>query len=305
MTYSKKLKNLLKSIFNRLPYIKTLHKLNSNSRFPAGHYYSSVVSLEEIKERQNEIWKENISSSIEGIDLNTKNQIDLLKDLSNYYSDLPFTETKTENRRYHYFNSYYSYTDAIILFLMIRHFKPEQIIEIGSGYSSALMIDTNILFFNERINLKFVEPYPDQRLNPMLEDLTNQNYEVIAEEVQKVEPERFKSLKTGDILFIDSSHVIKTGSDVNYILFEILPILQTGVLIHFHDIHFPFEYPKDWVFNGFGWNEAYFIKAFLMYNKQYEIILFSDYIQKHQKDAFSDMPLTNKDKGSSLWLIKR
>src|SRR5205814_62343 len=117
--------------------------------------------------------------------------------------------------------------------------------------------------------------------------------------------ETFEKLNSGDILFVDSTHVVKTGNDVNYILFEIIPRLKSGVLIHFHDIFYPFEYPKDWVFMGRNWNEDYFLKAFLMYNNEFEIILFSDYLHKHHKEIFKEMPLCYKNSGGNLWIRKK
>ena len=92
---------------------------------------------------------------------------------------------------------------------------------------------------------------------------------------------------------------------MNYILFDILPVLKSGVLIHFHDIFYPFEYPKEWVLSGRNWNEDYFLKAFLMYNNKFEIRLFSDYMHKHHKEAFIDMPLSYKNPGGNLWIEKK
>lgn len=305
MKTTKKIKNGLKGVLNKLPYVRTLHKLNKNSKFPAGHYYSPVVSLEDIKQRQNEIWSLEEISSIEGIDLNTSEQLSLIKSLSKFYEELPFPVRKEKGFRFSYYNSYYTYTDAIVLFGMIRNFKPTRIIEIGSGYSSALMLDTNEKFFQGKIQLTFIEPYSKDRLKLLIGDSKDQNLRIIEKDVQNVPIEVFNDLTEGDILFVDSTHVVKTGSDVNYILFEILPRLNKGVFIHFHDIHFPFEYPKDWVLNGFGWNEAYFLRTFMMYNSQFEIVVFADYLHKNHKEAFEDMPLTYKSTGSNFWIRKK
>jgi len=304
MKFSKLIKNKIKSVLNRLPYIKTLHELNANSKFPAGHYYSTVVSLDEIKKRQKEIWKPVVDKKIPGIDLRVNAQLELLKTLSVYYLEMPFKAEKQEGFRYNFFNRYYEYTDGIILYSLIRHFRPSQIIEIGSGYSSALMLDTSELFFDSSINLTFIEPYSNVRLKNLLKETDSQT-NIIESDVQLLDTSLFEKLESGDILFVDSSHAVKTGSDVNYILFEILPKLKKGVLIHFHDIHYPFEYPKEWVLNGFGWNETYFLKAFLMNNSSFEILLFSDYLLKFYKKNFSKMPLCDEGSGSSLWLIKK
>jgi hypothetical protein len=148
-----------------------------------------------------------------------------------------------------------------------------------------------------------VEPYPD-RLYSLLEQGDTNDVEIIQEMVQNVPLEQFEKLQADDMLFVDSSHVVKTGSDVGHILFSILPVLKSGVIIHCHDIFYPFEYPKDWVYQGRNWNEAYFLKSFLMYNKDFEILLFSDYLHRFYKNAFSLMQLCFHNWGGNLWLRK-
>lgn len=305
MKIKKRAKNIYKNLLNQLPYVKTLHRLSLNSRFPAGHYYSPVVSIDEIKKREPEIWKDVDRDGIPGIDLNTEEQLSLMTSFAGYYSEMPFTTEKRGNLRYRFKNDYYSYSDGIVLYSMIRHFKPKKIIEIGSGFSSANMLDTNNLFFNSKIDLTFIDPHPEERLIPFMTDTEKVRTTVIKNDIQLISLEIFKTLQKGDILFIDSTHVVKTGSDVNHILFEILPFIQSGVIIHFHDIFYPFEYPKDWVFKGFGWNEAYFLKAFLINNNQFKIRCFTDYLHIHHHPIFNEMPLAMKGSGSSLWIEKK
>ncbi|WP_168191372.1 class I SAM-dependent methyltransferase [Antarcticibacterium flavum] len=283
--------------------MKTLHRLSLNSRFPAGHFYSSVVSLDDIRKRQDQIWPSDLPQIIPGIDLRRKEQLELLSELSKFYIDLPFPENKNKEFRYFLNNPYFSYGDGLILYFMIRHYEPKKIIEIGSGFSSALMLDTNECFFGGEIELIFVEPYPETRLLQLM-NKKEEKVQLIAEEIQGIPLHIFKTFEPGDILFVDSSHIIKTGSDVQFILNKILPILKKGVLIHIHDIHFPFEYPKDWVLDGFGWNEVYYIQAFLMYNEGFKIIMFNDYLSKVNPEALVSMPLMAKATGSSLWLEK-
>jgi hypothetical protein len=305
MKIKKRIIILLKSLLNQLPYVKSLYKLSLNSRFPAGHYYSTVVSINDIKKRELEIWKNVELEEVPGINLNTEKQITLLNSLVRFYFELPFKSEKQPDLRYHFENNYYSYSDGIILYSMIRHFKPKRIIEIGSGFSSANILDTNQLYFNNEINITFVEPYPEARLNSIMLQEDKKNTTIIKSEVQLVPLKIFKTLQSGDILFVDSSHAVKTGSDVNFILFEILPVLQPGVLIHFHDIYYPFEYPKEWVLDGIGWNEAYFLRSFLMHNKKFEILFFTDYLHLHHKRAFSKLSLAKTGSGSSLWIKKK
>lgn len=154
--------------------------------------------------------------------------------------------------------------------------------------------------------MTFIEPYPE-RLLSLLKEKDNQNHKTMVNNVQDIELEVFDKLNENDILFVDSSHVTKTHSDVNWILFEILPRLKKGVLIHFHDIFYPFEYPKQWVLNqkGFGWNEGYILKAFLMYNNQFKILMFNTFLEYFHKDWFDqNMPVCMKNQGGSIWLRK-
>ncbi|AOW08846.1 class I SAM-dependent methyltransferase [Flavobacterium gilvum] len=299
-----KLKNKIKTFVNKLPYVRVLYKQSLNSAHPNGHFYSPVISIEDIKKRETEIWKNVEIDGIQGVDLRTDEQIKLVKQFTQYYNEMPFKAEKQTNIRYQFENGYYSYTDGIILYSFIRHFKPKRIIEIGSGFSSAVMLDTNELFFKNQIDLTFIDPY-SERLFSLMTEKDKQKIKVIESDVQLISLDVFRKLESGDILFVDSTHVTKTGSDVNYILFEILPILNSGVLIHFHDVFYPFEYPKEWVFRGFNWNEDYILKAFLMYNEKFEIKIFSEYLHKHHKNTFTDLPLTYSNTGGNLWIEKK
>jgi len=304
MEIKKRIIKKIKGYMNTLPYVRVLYKESLNSCFPNGHFYSPVIAIDAVKKRESEIWKSRELDGISGIDLRTEEQKKLLLEFSKFYTELPFKSEKQEKLRYQFENGSYSYTDGIILYSMMRRFEPKQIIEIGSGFSSTVLLDTSELFFDNQINLTFIEPYPE-RLYSLMKEGDKENNNVIVSDVQLVSLSVFEKLNSGDILFVDSTHVSKTGSDVNYILFEILPVLKSGVLIHFHDVFYPFEYPKEWVFQGRNWNEDYILRAFLMYNGKFEIKLFSEYLHKHHKEAFDDMPLCYKNHGGNLWIEKK
>lgn len=296
----------LKKIITRLPYLKRLYNEIEiyKKGFPPGHYYSPIISELEVNAHSDKIFSK--SQTLAGIDLNKEEQLKLLTTLQKYYPELPYKEFRNPELRYYFNNNTFEYSDAIFLNAMMRHFSPKKIIEIGSGFSSAVMLDTNKIFFKPSIDLTFIEPYPE-RLQSLLHKDDVAQFTLIENNLQDVPPELFANLKASDILFVDSTHVSKTGSDVNMILFEILPQLQKGVIIHFHDIFFPFEYPKEWVlgWSGFGWNEIYLLRAFLMNNKEYKIILFNTYLEEIEEDWFREnMPLCLKDKGGSLWIQK-
>jgi hypothetical protein len=122
--------------------------------WPPGHYYSPIPDVEEILRKKDRIYKN--SGMMPGIDLKDVEQLTLFGELVRFYSRLPFSDTKKTGLRYYYQNDFYSYGDAIILFCMINHLKPKNIIEIGSGFSSAVLLDTNEHFFNRSIKCTFI-----------------------------------------------------------------------------------------------------------------------------------------------------
>jgi hypothetical protein len=262
-----------------------------------------VPSVEEIKHDEKRIF--DIPPELAAIDLNVDEQLQLLAIFAEYYKELPFQAGKTPGLRYFFDNTMYSYSDAICLYSMIRHLKPRVILEAGAGYSSCVTLDTNELFFENRISCTFIEPYP-QNLLSLLKETDSKNIEIIPSRLQDVSLSRFSALAPNDILFVDSTHVSKIGSDVNYLIFEILPVLQSGVYVHFHDIFYPFEYPKRWVAElGIAWNEAYLLRGFLQYNSAFRIAFFNTFLEHFYEEIFrSSMPLCLKNKGGSLWLRK-
>lgn len=297
-------KKFIKKILNKLPYIRGLRaqvdRFQRHSYFPNGHFYSPVVDIDLIRQYESQIWKAPPLSNLIGIDLNTEQQLLLLKEFEKFYTEVPFPELPNEETRYYYQNSYYTYTDAIILYCFLRKFQPKRIIEVGSGFSSAAMLDS-LDSLDATAELTFIEPYPERLYSLLSGEDKSQNH-IIEKPVQEVPLSVFKALQAKDILFIDSSHVVKTGSDLHFLLFEILPILEKGVLIHFHDIFYPFEYPKEWVFEGRNWNEDYFLRSFLMYNPHFKIKFFSRYLSAFYPDQFDNMPLCKKNWGGNLWL---
>jgi hypothetical protein len=264
---------------------------------PPGHYYSPLPSLQDVRNHEDRIFS--TPDSLPGIDLNRDEQLRLFDDLKEYYHEVPFTEHRGEHL-YYYDNGFYSYSDAIVLFCMMRHLRPQRIIEVGSGFSSRAMIDTNKLFFRGMIRHTIIDPYPDKSAG-----MDSANVTLLQERLQDADTALFSELGPNDILFVDSTHVAKIDSDVNALFFRILPALQPGVCIHFHDIMYPFEYPREWVYGGIAWNEAYFLRAFLQNNDHFRIIFFSTFLEHFYEEKFrSSMPLCLKNRGGSIWIRK-
>ncbi|MDQ2774396.1 MAG: class I SAM-dependent methyltransferase [Acidobacteriota bacterium] len=277
------------------------HGLRSRRQF-----YSPIVNPYD--DRVQRILKQHATSELsdqEDIQIDVVALKEMFFEIASAYPDLPFSDQPEQGFRYHYKNPSFSYGDAITLFGMMRHFKPKRIVEVGSGYSSCLLMDTNDRFFDGSINLTFIDPYP-QALKRLLREDDKYQSHLRCEALQDVPTALFRELSGNDILFIDSSHVAKTGSDVNDYLFRILPALHPGVIVHIHDIPYPFEYPPDWILKDErSWNEVYVLRAFLQYNSSFKIIYFNHLMYRRFADLLEEhMPLCLKNCGASIWLKK-
>ena len=303
------MREMLKAALKNLPPIRGLvaerdAMVKAGGFVPPGHFYSPVVSIEEATRDQARIFREP-TRSVPGIDFNESAQLELLACFEGFYASIPFHPRKTDGQRYYYENPAYSYSDAIFLHCMIRHLSPSRIIEVGSGFSSCAILDTNAAFFDNHISTLFVEPYPTL-LNSLITDEDRRRIEIVPQRLQDVALGIFAELRPNDILFVDSTHVSKAGSDVNFLFFEILPELKSGVFIHIHDVFHPFEYPKEWILGGRSWNEMYLLRAFLQYNAQFEIVFMNTFIEcMHEDRIRQNMPLCLKNPGGSIWLRKR
>lgn len=271
---------------------------------PPGHFYSPHPDLDEVEARAGELFGDEQQQAPPGIALNAPGQLALLGELARFHAELPWSDAAQPDWRYYYDNFFFCHGDAIALYSLMRHLRPRRIIEIGSGFSSAVMLDVMDRFADVRCELTCIEPYPE-RLRSRLRPGDETRLTIIEQNLQAVPASRFDALEPGDFLFVDSSHVSKTGSDVNRVVFELLPRLQPGVLVHFHDIFYPFEYPKDWVLAGRAWNEAYLLRAFLQYNAGFEIILFNHFLHCcHAAEIRAALPLSVRNPGGSIWLRK-
>jgi hypothetical protein len=232
---------------------------------------------------------------IPGIDLRREHQLARWRAWQGFVAEWPFAEHLAPGFRYFFGNQQYEHADGLALYCMIRDLKPKRIIEVGSGYSSACILDTNELFSIEAA-CTFIDPNP-QLVRALIKP--SEQSKIIASKVQDVPLSLFTQLSVGDILLIDSTHIVKTCSDVVFELFEILPNLKPGVFVHFHDMFYPFEYPAEWVKNlNYSWNEIYAIRAFLMYNPEFQIEFWNDHLIKTAPSA--GIPKG----GGSLWISR-
>jgi len=268
------------------------------------HFYQPIPDTQSLPDA---LW--NTRSELQGIDMNDCFQLDLLRKqfpkFRDEYDNLPTEPPPGERRPFRG-------VDALVGYCMVRYFQPQLIIEVGSGFSSLVLGQAAAK--NKNSALICIEPFPREFLKqgfPGLERL-------IEKKVQDIDLEFFSQLHSGDILFIDSSHTVKIGGDVNYLFLEVLPRLKPGVIVHIHDIFLPFEYRRDWVLDEFRfWSEQYLLQAFLTFNSEFEVLMANSYMaHKHLADVKTAFPTlenlgtmtsmsSTKWGGGSFWMRRK
>ena len=243
-------------------------------------------------------------SELHGIDMNDAVQLDLLRNqfprFRREYEQIP-AEPTGEPGQFHCNNDLFGGADALVAYCMIRHFQPRLIIEVGSGFSS--LIAAEAIAKNKNSALICIEPFPQDFLRQGFPGLRS----LIEKKVEEIDLEFFSQLSCGDILFIDSSHTVKIRGDVNYLFLELLPRLKPGVIVHVHDIFFPFDYPRDWVMDELRfWSEQYLLQAFLSFNSEFEVLIANHYLAHYYledfKQTFPHSPSWSK---GSFWMRRK
>jgi len=247
------------------------------------HYYEPLpdfrsITAEQISRRR----------TYAGIDFRWQEQLTLIDELGRYRTEL-------SNLDFDFDNDFFAGLDAAVYYSLIRHLQPQRIIEIGGGYST--QIASHALTRNGKGRLTCVEPYPEARLLT-----TDTSVEIIQKRVEEIDVDFFACLETDDILFIDSSHAVKFGSDVCYEFLEVLPRLKPGVWIHVHDIFFPHDYPAEWLLDRrLALNEQYLLEAFLSFNNSFVPQLANHWISLDHAEAGARL-WSNDARSSSFWM---
>ena len=249
------------------------------------HYYEPIPDTRQLGP---DTWTR--LSEMVGVDLRPDEQLALLHDLAgrfrSEYDALPRQATG-QSVDYHIDNGSFESVDGEMLYSMVRHLRPGRMIEIGSGFSTLLA--AKALLKNEAegappCDYVACDPYAGDTIRRGAPGLTR----LIASPVQEVPTEAFETLGENDILFIDSTHVLRIGSDVQYEFLEVLPRLRPGVYVHIHDIFMPAEYPEAWVRREHRfWTEQYLLQAFLCYNGAFEVIWAGSYMHLKHPDELA------------------
>jgi len=244
------------------------------------HYYEPLPDFRSITSEQI-----NRRRTYPGIDFRWEQQLAIVGELAKYRDELRDIE-------FDFDNAYFAGFDAAVYYTLIRHLQPQRIIEIGGGYST--QIAAKALAANRTGKLVCIEPYPER--------LNGSNAELIQKRVEEIDVEFFLSLKANDILFIDSSHTVKFGSDVCFEFLEILPRLARDVWVHVHDIFFPHDYPAEWLITRrLALNEQYLLEAFLSFNKNFAPQLANYWLCLDHREAAAPV-WASADRASSFWM---
>lgn len=259
------------------------------------HFYSPIPDTRELEKKDFQ------TSGCPGIDLRPESQLKLLKEafpkFSQEYNAFPINPT--DSKVFYLDNDAFTGIDPYIYYCMIRHFKPQTVVEVGSGHSTILGAQTSRL--NDSTRYVCIDPWPRDFISQGVPGI-----EFIRRKVEDLDLDIFCQLKQNDILFIDSSHVVRTAGDVCYIILEVLPQLAQGVVIHFHDIFLPFDYPKEWIVGQQRfWTEQYLLQAYLAENCHVEILFANHFIsQNYTEEVRQAFPNALWIGGGSFWIRK-
>lgn len=247
------------------------------------HYYSPVADVNQL-EKLKDFWAN--KSELPAIHFDLDEQVTKLHDIC-----LPFQKEFIGNKNYtdavkNHFGPGYGFIEAQALYSFIRSKKPKKIIEVGSGVSTYCMLkanDINKKEENTETQITCIDPFPSDMIKAL------QNIDLIKKKVQSVPVSTFKELSAGDFLFIDSSHTVRPGGDVNYLILEVLPRLSSGVFVHFHDIFLPFDYPRNVLKTYFQWMETSLLRAFLINNHKVRIIFCLSQLHYDRQEALKEI----------------
>jgi predicted O-methyltransferase YrrM len=228
-----------------------------------GHFYSPLTSPDDVQRAR--AWRD---LPVVGIEMHEPEQLELVRSMALRPPAGPRWAP----------NSQYGPLDAAFLVGVLEQNLVNRVVEVGSGYSTAAMLD-----FADHgghpLDITCIDPFTD-RLRSRLQPGDAARLGIHSEAVQDVDLETFMGLREGDVLLIDSTHVAKAGSDVLFLVLHVLPRLRPGVLVHVHDIHWPFEYPDEWLDEGRDWTEVYLLRAVVTDSSAWQIVLLSDWVAR-------------------------
>jgi hypothetical protein len=283
------LKRQTKDFAKRLIFAAYRSALKAGFVIVPNHYYVENPDVNVLASTRKR-WAK--ASAMVGIESSVEDELACLRDTCE-----PFIVETVGNRVYQqavneHLGPGFGYVEAQVLHCFLRRFKPPKVVEVGSGTSTFCSLHA-IALDERRCEFTCIEPFPRDWL------ARDERVRLIREPVQSVPFEFFSSLGSGDLLFIDSSHAVKTGSDVNFLILEVLPRLNPGVFVHFHDISFPYDYNRDTLHSFVHPQETALLHAFLIGNRNVRVMFSLSRLHHERPDAmrsilpeYSAMPMS-------------
>lgn len=264
-------------------------------------FYSPLPALDELPE---EIWTRR--SPLEGIHFDAAEQLEFVRtNLVEFIPEFdPTFDTGTSLGRYDIRNWAYDEVDSELAWAMVRHLRPSRLVELGSGFSSAVLSQAVVANRHDGADCAYevFDPYP----RPWIRELPGLS-DLHSVRAQDVPLERFEALREDDVLFVDTTHTVKIGSEVNRIVLDVLPRLAPGVVVHFHDIFLPWEYHRNWIEGEWKWNEQYLLQAFLAMNPEFQVLLSCQALLRDQRAELARLVPTLRPLSapSAFWMRRR
>jgi hypothetical protein len=239
---------------------------------------------------------------LRGVNFDFERQARLVEEeLAPYVEAFPSHDDVPPRYRYDIGNGSFPEPDAKVLFAMVRHLRPARIVELGSGQTTRVIGAAVRRNAEDGVTADYraFDPFPTA-VDADMPGLTM----LVEQKAQDIPDEVFETLRAGDLLFVDTTHTVKVGSDVNHIILGVLPLLARGVVVHFHDICLPYEYPR-YLMEDYGlyWGEQYLLQAFLSCNPSFEVLCAVHPLNREQPERMVAAGIARPGQnGSSIWL---
>lgn len=260
-------------------------------------YYSPIPDLADIPD---ELW--HARSDLVGLDVE-----DVDPQLEYVATELaPFIREFSPPPGFRFDNGSYGPVDAELLYAIVRAHKPRRMLEVGAGFSTLVTAAACEANAREGAHVRFVavDPYPAAFLKSGVPGLS----ELRAEKVEEIPARDFAELGSGDVLFLDTTHTVKLGGDVTYLILEVLPRIAPGVIVHLHDIFLPWHYPRRWLDeHAYYWAEQYLLQAFLCFNDEFEVLVACHLLARDRPADLERLvpSFTPGTAPAALWLRRR
>lgn len=270
---------------------------------PPGHAHSPIPDLDDVRRRESELFGRP-PEELPGVDTLVEEQLTIVREMKRWGAEPPFP-AGGDGRRSSYEDPAYGWGDVALLHAFLRKLRPRRVVCAGAGPFVPALLDLNEHVYGRTVAITVVDP-DAERLRPLLKKEDAEKVRLLPARVHEVPFDTFTSLAPGDVLLLETSHVSRTGSDLNHLLFRVLPRLKAGIHVHPNGVFWPFEYPSAWVAEGRAWNEAYLWRAFLLNNQSWEIAVFASFLETaHRGAILKELPQWQRTRGGGFWIRRK